>query len=128
MATYTWAGFYAAQFNTPLGSAMVAPGRVVEWPDGPPNEGHGWVESPDEEPTSFEELATQEESSSDSVENMPENIPAETTAVVEPADPVGDEKPADIVSTQVTDTGERDTTDQTEPDPATSKRSSRTTK
>lgn len=129
MATYTWAGFYAAQFDTPLGSAIVAPGRVVEWPDGPPNQGHGWVESPDEEPSPFEELATQEESSSDSVEGMPENIPAaETTAVAEPASPAGDETPADTVSTQVTDTGSGDTTDQTEPEPATSKRSSRTTR
>jgi hypothetical protein len=125
MAAYTWAGFYPAQFNTPLGSAIVAPGRVVEWPDGPPNEGHGWVESPDEEPTPFEELATQEESSSDSAENTPA---AETTAVVEPVDTAGDEKPADPVSTQVTDTDAGDTTDQTEPEPATSKRSSRTTR
>lgn len=132
MATFTYAGFYPAQYNTPLGSAIVAPGRVVEWPDGPPNEGHGWVETPDAEPTPFEELGTQEESEEDSGETTPDNPPASSSALAEPAsepaDTSEDESPPDVVSSQATDTGEQDTTDQPEPVPATSKRSSRTTR
>jgi hypothetical protein len=124
MATFTYAGFYPAQYNTPLGSAIVAPGRVVEWPDGPPNEGHGWVETPDAEPTPFEELGTQEESEQDSGENMPENIPA----APDTTDTSGDEQVTDTVSSQATHADAGDTTDQPEPVPATSKRSNRTTR
>lgn len=131
MATFTWTGFYPAQFNTPEGSAIVAPGQRVQWPDdGLPNEGHGWVETPDEEPTPFEELGIQEEpreeSEQDSGENMPENTPALTEPVAEPAaepaDTPADEKPADTVSPQVTDTDTGDTTDQPDSTPAAKRR------
>jgi hypothetical protein len=121
MTAFRYAGFYPAQFNTPLGSAIVAPGQVVEWPDGPPNEGHGWVEALDVEPTPFEELGSQEESEQDSGENMPENMPATP-------DTSGDEQVTDTASSQATDVDAGDTTDQPEPVPATSKRSNRTTR
>lgn len=126
MSVFTWAGFYPAQFNTPHGSAIVAPGQVVEWPDdGPPNEGHGWVETPDAEPTPFDELGPHDESPDESadepaeetvqaVENMPENIPA----TPDTPDAPGDETITDTVSPQVTDTATGDTTDQPDSAPA----------
>lgn len=122
MTAFRFAGFYPAQFNTPLGSAIVAPGQVVEWPDdGPPNEGHGWVETPDAEPTPFEELGPHDESADEPAEetvqaeeNMPENIPA----APDTPDAAGDETITDTVSPQATDTATGDTTDQPDSAPA----------
>lgn len=124
MATFTFAGFYPTQYDTPEGSAIVAPGRVVEWPDGPPNEGHGWVETPDVEPTLFEELGVPVESEEDSTEKptTPDSAPSPDQPTTEPA---ADETAAEPVSTQVTDTDAGDTTDQPDSTPATSKRTTR---